>query len=235
MITVSWRAAFSRRYRPHDRYEGVRALAKTIMNFGCGPFAPPGYLNVDGSLTVLVAHLPVPAVLCGAKRNYVRAIRAGRVKYGIASRLRVGEATLDGFYASHVLEHVPRKQCIELLRRVRTWLKPTGLLRVVLPDLRLLIDKYMHGEIDADLFVSKMHTAIDGMSAWKVILSRDFHRWMYDSTSFTSILKNLDYTEIRLCQCAQSALPEFAELDRLIGKESQSFYVEAAPRHVLRT
>jgi predicted SAM-dependent methyltransferase len=39
-------------------------------------------------------------------------------------------------------EHVARQNCVDLLRRVRTWLKPGGVLRIVLPDLRLLADKY---------------------------------------------------------------------------------------------
>jgi predicted SAM-dependent methyltransferase len=204
-------------------------MAKAIMNFGCGIFCPDGYLNVDGSLTVLLAHMPLPAVLYGPKRDYVDAIRAGRVRYGTARRLRVPNATLDGFYASHVLEHMPRDDCMNLLGRVRLWLKPTGLVRIVLPDLRMLADQYTDGRIGADRFVDKMHMAIDGMSAWKIASSHAFHRWMYDVPSFTAALNSLGYTNIQVCQAAESALTEFAELDRKIGREDQSFYVEAAP------
>ncbi len=92
------------------------------MNFGCGIRCPEGYLNVDGSLTVLLAHLPLPASFYGSRADYVRAIRGGQVKYATARRLRVANGTLDGFYASHVLEHMPRQECNDLLRRVRLWL-----------------------------------------------------------------------------------------------------------------
>ena len=204
-------------------------MAKTIMNFGCGIFCPDGYMNVDGSFTVLLAQMPVPAALYGPKKAYVKAIRAGHVKHGTARRLHMAAASLDGFYASHVLEHMSRADCVGLLERVRLWLKPTGLARIVLPDLRLLADQYASGRIDAYQFVSKMHTAIYGMGAWNLASSHAFHRWMYDLPSFTRVLASLGYTDIQVCRAAQSALEEFAELDRGIGREDQSFYIEAAP------
>jgi len=204
-------------------------MEKTIMNFGCGIFCPDGYLNVDGSLTVLLARVPLPAVCYGPKRAYVRAIRAGHVKYGTARRLQEADSTLDGFYASHVLEHMSRSDCARLLSRVRLWLKTTGLIRIVLPDLRLLVDQYATGQMGTDQFLDKMHLAIDGMSAWQVASNHAFHRWMYDAPSFTAILSSLGYTDIRVCQATHSVLPEFAELDRRIGRQDQSFYVEAAP------
>ncbi|HXT82336.1 MAG TPA: methyltransferase domain-containing protein [Acetobacteraceae bacterium] len=204
-------------------------MAKTIMNFGCGIFCPDGYVNVDGSLTVLLAQMPIPAALYGPREPYIRAIRAGHVKHGTARRLRVPAATLDGFYASHVLEHMSRADCLSLLERVRLWLKPNGLVRIVLPDLHLLADQYASGTIDADHFVTKMHTAIDGMGAWQVASSHAFHRWMYDPSSFTRIMVSLGFRDVQVCKAAESALAEFAELDRKIGREDQSFYVEAAP------
>jgi hypothetical protein len=206
-----------------------RAIPGTIMNFGCGIWCLDGYLNVDGSFTVLLAHLPLPASFYGSRQKYVRAIRAGRVRYATARRLQMANGTLDGFYASHVLEHLPRDECVDLLRRVRLWLKPTGLVRIVLPDLRQLADQYAEGKIGADRFVDRMHMAVDGMSAWKVAFSHAYHRWMYDVISFTEILRSLGYSNIQVCQVAESALPEFAELDLKIGRQDQSFYVEAAP------
>jgi hypothetical protein len=206
-----------------------QAVPGAIMNFGCGIWCPDGYLNVDGSFTVLLAHLPLPASVYGSRENYVRAIRTGHVRYATARGLRVANGTLDGFYASHVLEHLPRQECMDLLRRVRLWLKPTGLVRIVLPDLRQLANQYMEGKIGADRFVDRMHMAVDGMSAWKIMSSHAYHRWMYDVASFTAILNSLGYDNIQVCQVAESALAGFAELDRKIGRQDQSFYVEASP------
>jgi len=202
-------------------------MEKILMNFGCGIHCPDGYLNVDGSFTVLLAQLPFPAKLFGSRQAYVDAIRAGHVRYRTARRLRMKSSTLDGFYASHVLEHMSRADCTSLLSRVRFWLKPTGVMRIVLPDLRMLANHYVEGRIGADHFVDKMHVSVDGMSSWEMATSHAFHRWMYDVSSFSAILDSLGYANVQVRPAAQSALAEFAELDRLIGREDQSFYVEA--------
>lgn len=206
-------------------------MKRVIVNFGSGfsiPHgAPPGYINVDGSLTVLLARLPLPAALYGPKAPFVRAIRKSRVKYGSARRVRFERDSLDGFYASHVLEHMSRSQCVDLLRRVRLWLKPEGLLRVALPDLRLFVENYATGELDADKFVQKTLLAIDSMSSMQVVLGHSYHRWMYDSKSFLRILTSLGYSGVKECGYAESALPELAALDVEAQRQDESFYVEA--------
>ncbi len=39
---------------------GLTDLSLRIINFGCGPSPAPGIRNIDGSPTVLPAHLPLP-------------------------------------------------------------------------------------------------------------------------------------------------------------------------------
>jgi len=204
-------------------------MERVIVNFGCGPCAPPGSINVDGSLTVLLARLPLPAALYGPKASLVRAMRKGRVKYGSARRVRFEPASLDGFYASHVLEHMSRGQCADLLRRVRFWLKPQGLLRVALPDLCLFVKRYATGELNADKFVQMTNLAIDSRPPWQVALGHSHHRWMYDSESFSRLLTSLGYSSIKKCGYAESALPELAALDAEAQRQDESFYVEAIP------
>ena len=50
-----------------------------IVNFGCGPDAPDGYVNVDGSLTVLFARLPLPAAIYGQSHAPAKRWRAQTV------------------------------------------------------------------------------------------------------------------------------------------------------------
>lgn len=204
-------------------------MERVIVNFGCGISARHDCVNIDGSLTVLLARLPLPAVFYGRKMGFVRAIRLGRVKYGTARRLRFPQSSLDGFYASHVLEHLSRVECVNLLRRVQFWLKPTGLLRVALPDLRLLAREYVEGRMDADRFVEATHLAKDGMSFLEAGLGHAHHRWMYDSEGFSHLLRSLGWRDVKVCAYASSFLPEFVALDREVHREDESFYVEAAP------
>jgi hypothetical protein len=66
------------------------------------------------------------------------------------------------------------------------------------------------------------------MNGWEVSLGHAFRRWMYDVESFTSLLDAVGYTQRVMSDAGESKLAEFAELDRRIGKELQSHYVDAA-------
>jgi|GEM_PF-4811639 len=167
---------------------------RAIVNFGCSSCAPLGYLNVDGSLGALLAQLPLPAAAFGHRAEMIRAMRIGRVRYNTARRLRFATSSLDGFYASHVLEHVSRIECRHLLARVRTWLKPSGLLRVVLPDLRMFAREYIGGRLDANRLVELSGLAVDSLSPARAIFGHTHHRWMYDADSTAELLRSLGYS-----------------------------------------
>ncbi|HVA82157.1 MAG TPA: methyltransferase domain-containing protein [Candidatus Binataceae bacterium] len=196
----------------------------TIINFGCGPFPSTGCLNIDGSPTVLLARF-VPAFLfVGAHKEVALAVRRYQVRFGRAKTIAFPNASVDGLYASHVLEHLPRRDCLRLLGKIRCWLKPSGVLRVVLPDLRGMARAYVEGAFSADEFVERTHLAIQGALA----IRPSHHRWMYDVDSLSRLLEDAGYTEMRERGFREGRTPEVAELD-LAERRAESFYVEAQP------
>jgi predicted SAM-dependent methyltransferase len=200
-----------------------------IVNFGCGANPAPGdsgYINVDGSLTVRLARLPLPAGAFGSRSDFVRVLRANRIQYGTARRLRFREDSLDGFYASHVLEHLSRSDCENLLSRVRRWLKPSGVLRVVLPDLKRAANSYVVGITDASQFVAGTHLAADSSRWWEILFGHSQHRWMYDAASFTRVLEKVGFSEIQEWEMHQGRLPSLNCLD-ISSRQAESFYIEA--------
>ncbi len=196
-----------------------------IVNFGCGAEGSYDHLNVDGSVTVLLARLPIPAWAFGRRAQFIAAIRKNRVKYGTASRLRFPPASLDAFYTSHTLEHLSRHDCEELLQRVHKWLKPNGILRVVLPDLRAMAAAYLKGEVDADRFIS--NTKLRDLHRRRfAFLDHIEHRWMYDCDSFMALLGRIGYREVQRSEFCSSRSRELAALD-ISSRKPVSFYVEA--------
>ncbi len=198
----------------------------TIVNFGCGATPGPSCLNIDGSMTVILTKLPLPANVFGSRSQFVTAAREHKIRFGTARWLRFPEASLDAFYTSHTLEHLSRKECENLLGRIRRWLKPGGVLRIVLPDLKALATAYVSGRIDAETFVINTHFTRPDYSVFGISLARKAHRWMYDCASFTALLSRLEYREIQSSKFASSRLPELANLD-VAAREKGSFYVEA--------
>jgi len=181
-------------------------------------------VNIDGSPTVLLARF-VPAFLfLGAHKEVALAVKRHQVRFGRAKTIAFPGASVDGFYASHVLEHLPRRDCLRLLGNVRRWLKPSGVLRIVLPDLRGMARAYVDGGLSADEFVERTHLAIQGPLA----IRPSYHRWMYDVESLSRLLEDVGYTEIREYGFREGRLPEVAELD-LADRRAESFYIEAQP------
>ena len=200
-----------------------------IVNFGCGANPAPDdgeCINIDGSLTVLLARLPIPSAIFGSRAGFVRMLRSTKVRYGTARHLRLKASSLDGFYASHVLEHLPRKDCEDLLSRVLKWLKPTGVLRVVLPDLHRSAEAYVEGTMDAAQFVAATRLARDRMTWWDAALGHSQHRWMYDAASFSKLLTDIGFRRVMECKMGESRMPEMGRLD-IPSRQSESFYIEA--------
>jgi hypothetical protein len=201
-----------------------------IVNFGCGANPAPsasGYINIDGSLTVLLARLPLPASVFGSRADFIRVLRANRIRYGTASQLKFPEGSLDGFYSSHVLEHLSKRDCEDLLIRVHKWLKPSGVLRVALPDLRRFAKAYLAGATNASQFVAATHLAPDGLTWWEMLFGHSQHRWMYDAASFSKLLADIGFREVKECEMNQGRLPALSCLD-IPSRQAESFYIEAS-------
>lgn len=196
-----------------------------VVNFGCGDSATPGCLNIDGSLTVLLARLPVPARLFGPRQDFVRAIRSKGIKWCTARRLKLKAESIDGFYASHVLEHLSRRDAASLLTRVLLWLRPGGVLRLVLPDLRQAAGLYIKGDLKTDEFVERTGLAIDSRPWWSVIFGHSCHRWMYDSERIVEMLAQIGYLNIEICSFGVSRLAPLGALD-IQARRQESLYVE---------
>ena len=196
-----------------------------IVNFGCGPFADPGCINIDGSLTALIARIPLPAGLFAGKKRYIEGFRRGQVVYCRGSKLNFPANSLDGFYCSHVLEHIERSEVIQMLPRIKRWLKPGAWIRIVLPDLRKLAESYVRRDANADEFVKLTHLSTGGMSTTQWKFGHSYHRWMYDADSFSEILSAAGFTEVTQREFGKSADPHLAELD-LPERAEGSLYLE---------
>lgn len=173
----------------------------------------------------MLARLPVPAAAFGPRKDFIAAVRKHRIKFVLGRRLKFPDNSLDGFYTSRALEHMPREECFFLLSNVRRWLKPSGVLRVVLPDLRRFATSYVSQKIDAEKFVQSLGLAADDAKWWSIVFRHSYHRWMYDAQNFCDLLSRLGYRHVRECAFRQGAIPEVAYMD-LPGRSADSFYVE---------
>ena len=89
------------------------------LNLGCGPRFHPDWVNLDLSPAS-------PAIQ----------------HWDLRKDLPFPDASFDVVYHSHVLEHFSPPNGLRFLERCRRVLRPGGLLRVVVPDLETIVERY---------------------------------------------------------------------------------------------
>ena len=187
------------------------------VQYGCGLCAPKGWQNYDVSLSIRAERIPLIGRLIGKNaERFPDNVRIGDIVRG----LPVADGSADGVYASHVLEHLSRQDCVTALKNTWRILKPGGVFRLIVPDLearaRVYLKKMEAGETGAnDWFMAA--SSLGRQSNPKGIVARlslalgsSHHLWMWDWPSMQAALQEAGFTSIRRCECGDSGDPMFA-------------------------
>jgi SAM-dependent methyltransferase len=110
------------------------------LNLGCGSRFHPAWTNVD-----LVSNHPD--------------VQAWDVRDG----LPFSDDTFQVVYHSHLLEHLPKSRALPFLKECFRVLKPSGILRIAVPDLETIARLYIHA----------LEKALGGDAEWQ-----DRYEWM---------------------------------------------------------
>lgn len=193
------------------------------VQYGCGYSAPDGWINYDSSPSLRLLRTPlIGSLLYRASRNplvFPAAVKSGNIVKGLPE----GQETCDGIYASHVLEHLSRSDCLIALEHTYSLLKPGALFRVIVPDLESRARRYIldldHGRKDAnDRFLQACYMGSEVRRRGFIARLRQMygaseHLWMYDVPSMTDRLEAVGFTEVRRCVYGDSADPMFAAVE----------------------
>lgn len=201
------------------------------VNVGCGATPTPGWANLDNSPSVRLGALPwLWPFLPANQRSFARAARDGGIRHGVATDLPFASSSVDVLYSSHMMEHLDRAEVTRFLAEALRVLRPGGTIRLVLPDIRRLVDQYQdHG--DADLFISK---SCMGQDRPTTLLGRlklaiqgpRHHLWMYDGPSLSRRLSEAGFARPVVLPIGKTTIPDPGPLD-LHEREAISVYVEA--------
>jgi predicted SAM-dependent methyltransferase len=199
------------------------------VQYGCGFTAPDSWINYDASPTLRFEKLPVLGKLY--TRNQQRFPE--NVKYGdIVRGLPEKPAGCDGIYCSHILEHLSYNDFLSALKNTYMLLKPDGIFRGVVPDLRAAAVDYIknhdHQEAPAHEFMRNTMLGIENrnknfISLFKNLYGNSKHLWMWDYSSLQYELQRAGFKNIRPCQFNDST-----DLNFLAVEEKGRFYKAAA-------
>lgn len=181
--------------------------SRRYVQYGCGLCAPSGWDNFDASPRLRFERLPgVGAIAALAGRRLFPAnVAFGDIRYG----LPVANGSVDGIYASHVLEHLSRNDVEVAL--VNTWqlLRSGGVFRLVVPDLAARAERYVQkrsarnaksaDDFLAELNVGEMDRPQGPAALMRATFGHSGNLWMYDEDLMGYLLLKAGFTDIRRC------------------------------------
>jgi hypothetical protein len=190
------------------------------VQYGCGWQAPPNWLNFDSSPTLRFEKIPYVG------RLYTKNARRfpENVFYGdIVKGLPVNNGSVARLFASHVIEHLCYQDAQLALKRSHELLKPGGLFRLIVPDLKARAQKYISaaGRNSPVAAIDFMRSTMLGREyrprGLRAAIAEAFggshHLWMWDESSLSAALLEQGFVNIRRCSFGGSEDPLFADVE----------------------
>ena len=101
------------------------------------------------------------------------------------------ENSVDLIYASHVVEYFDREEVVPLLSEWKRVLKPSGVLRIAVPNFKNICTLYTSGMYPADSFIGLLYGKMP-MGEQTI-----YHKTTYDFDSLKKVLESSGYKNTR--------------------------------------
>jgi SAM-dependent methyltransferase len=208
------------------------------VNLGSGTNTIEGWINIDKSWNIYLSKFPtVKRILYKLGVIPEGAFQAdwkGKnvIRHDVKKGLPFEDESVNFIYCSHLLEHLTRDDAKKVCQEAYRVLKKDGIFRVVVPDLKLLAEKYVESDRKffggspkptADLFLESL--GLEGLRK-RPILERilcSLHKYMYDAESLTFLLRSAGFQDVRERNFREGACPDLKEIEN----RARSVYIEA--------
>jgi len=208
------------------------------INLGCGQTPTSGWRNYDNSLSLRLSRIPLlPWILRTVRLidhpqyNFIKFARTNNIQYGDATNgLPVPDESCEVLYSSHMLEHLDKTEANKFLDEAFRLLRPGGVLRIAVPDIRKKIEAYNESG-DADEFLDSTHLCVPKPKSLAhrlrlLVVGLRHHQWMYDGNSLIRILEQHGFSRAEITPAGATKIPDHEPLN-LRERETESVYVEA--------
>jgi SAM-dependent methyltransferase len=190
------------------------------INIGCGLSGIPGWHNLDNSPTITLSRIPLLRSVLKTPA-WPRDVR----RYDVRKGLPFADGSARFIYSSHTFEHFTYEASLAIARDCRRALAPGGIMRIVVPDLGLIVRDYLADEkpLAAQTFLSRLSL---NHSLQDFVHPGSNHSQMFDARALVHMVRSAGFENIEVSSYRQSAIPEI-ELIELEVRRNESLYVEA--------
>jgi SAM-dependent methyltransferase len=201
-----------------------RAPSAPQMNLHLGCYNRPtvGWYNTDISMQIRLARVPFGprtahklGLISGSQlADHSAGIWKSIKRLDVSKRFPFADQSVDAVFSSHVFEHLVNPVARNMLRECARILKPTGVFRIVIPDLDQVIAEYDSSQPDVTMkriFETQQR-------------SKDRHWWMYNTNSLEQMLLSNGFQETVQCKYLYGTCPD---LDLVDNRPEESIYIEA--------
>lgn len=184
------------------------------LHLGCGTVVVDGWVNVDNAVGARARKLPVIGPVVG--RLFSTVWRLDIVVHDLRKPFPWADSSVDAIYTSNTIEHLDKADGESCLRECARVLRPGGILRVVVPNLRGYVNEYINGELPARDMLSALHVlgALEHQRKKEVfaLFTGSTHRCMYDDDALCDVVRDCGLTP-RVCLPRESAIPDIAAFE----------------------
>ncbi len=198
----------------------VAAGSDWKINIGSGLSGAAGWYNIDNSPTILLSRIPLV-------RGWLRTPDWPKDVHRLDVRkgLPFADQSAICIYSSHTFEHFTWLESLAVARECFRVLRPGGVLRIVVPDLRLIVNEYL---ADSDPLAS--HRFVRRLSlghSWHDLVHRGTnHSQMFDERSLTHLVQQAGFPRCEVSRFMQSRIADIAQIE-LAVRRGESLYVES--------
>jgi predicted SAM-dependent methyltransferase len=164
------------------------------LHLGCGERTPRGWLNVDHFIGARVGRIPGLPWICRALGVFRLSWSPEIFVHDLRRAFPWDDDSADAIYSSHTLEHLSPGEGLRFMRECHRVLRPGGVIRIVVPDLRACVERYLAGKLSSLEFLDAL--SVDpvqpGDGRFKRLLAphvRFPHRCMYDAETLLSRMR----------------------------------------------
>ncbi len=196
------------------------------LNLGSGPNSARGWINYDWGLLPFLGKLKLTTTLVklGLLDKSYDWKWPKITLVNIKNDLPDEDESVDYIYCSNVLEHFEKYESTAVLKECQRVLKKDGIVRVIVPDLKKMIENYTSADnFNREYFGYNKDQYNGIIGRFKRFFIRG-HQWMYDSNSFYELLKEIGFSNIKEYKFRKGELPNLDKLDLEMHKKLCIYY-----------